>query len=706
MSTSPLDSFLTPRSVAVVGASTTPDKIGAVPLRHLIEHGYDGAIFPINPAHAEVQGLPAYPSLQAVGRPIDLAIFAVPAARVDDAMSDAVAAGVKSVVMFSAGFAEIDDEGARAQRRIAERARAAGIRLLGPNCLGFMNIGRAVYATFSPVLSTGLVASGPVGIVSQSGAFAAYAYGMARERGVGLSVWVATGNEADIQVADCIAWMANDPATRVIMAYLEGCTDGEKLKQALALARAVRKPVVIVKVGRSELGAKAAASHTAALAGDDAVFDALFRQYGVWRARTIDEFFDVAHCLAVSPLPAHGSVGLLTVSGGVGVLMADEAAELGLDVAPMPGEAQARIRARVPFAGTMNPVDVTGQVTADPELLPLAAHTMLAQGGYGALVIFLAAAGLTPAMQAMQLRLAHELTAAHPDRLLMFSTLADAAHQRALAARGCLTFPDPSRALRVLAAADFFRRQFSVPPSLPEQASERTALRLEPGLRNEADALALLREHGIASPAIRRAVSREQACAAAQALGFPVAMKVLSAALPHKTEAGGVVLGVNDLAQAAQAYDRIRERVAAAVPDAAIDGVLVAPMVAGGVECILGAHRDPVLGAVVMLGAGGVNVELMRDVSFRLAPVDRQQARAMIDELKSAPLLRGFRGAPVADVEALADAIVRLSRLAFDAGETLAAIDINPLRVMPVGQGVLALDALVAGRDPEAAGAA
>lgn len=272
-----LNSFFTPRSIAIVGASATPGKIGATPLRYLIEHGYAGAIYPINPGRAQVQGLPAHASLRAVGQPIDLAIFAIPAQMVEAAFDDAVAANVRNVVLFSAGFAEIGAQGEAVQRRIMARARENGIRVLGPNCLGFMNAGASVYATFSPVVSTGLAPRGTVGIVTQSGAFGAYAYGMARERNVGLSTWIATGNEGDVDVAECIAWMAQDAATRVIMAYMEGCNDGARLKQALAQARAAGKPVVLVKVGRTELGALAAASHTAALAGDDAAFDALLR---------------------------------------------------------------------------------------------------------------------------------------------------------------------------------------------------------------------------------------------------------------------------------------------------------------------------------------------------------------------------------------------------------------------------------------------
>jgi len=688
-----LDSFLSPRSIAIVGASSVSSKIGAVPVRYLVEHGYSGEIYPINSRAQEIEGRRAYASLQAVGRPIDLAIFAVPASNAQAALDDAIVAGVRNIVMFSAGFAEMGKEGAQAQRKFTDKALAAGIRVMGPNCLGFMNIARSVYATFSPVVSVGLAKPGKVGIVSQSGAFGAYAYAMAQQRGMGLSMWVTTGNESDIDVADCIAWMARDAATQVIMAYLEGCRDGGKLRRALDLAHAAGKPVVIVKVGRTELGAKAAASHTAALAGDDAIYETLFRQHGAWRARTIEEFFDIAHCLAVSGLPDNTRVGLLTVSGGVGVMMADDAAEAGLDVAELPEAAQDIIKARVPFAATQNPVDLTGQVTAEPALLETAARAMLGEAGHGSLLIFLAAFGGTPAMLEIQRSLARDLRRDFPGRLLMFSTLADTAQQKALEASGCLCFSDPARAIRVLAAMGFFRTQAQRPATAMEVAPAAIALR--PGPYNEADALDALRSFGISTMPIHRASSRDDAIAGARLLGFPVAMKVLSADITHKSDIGGVVLDIRDAGAAGAAYDRIMAAASAAAPSAHIDGMLVAPMVRGGVECILGARRDPVLGPVVMLGSGGVNVELMGDVSFRLAPVDHKQALEMVGELKIAPLFSCFRGTPLADVDALANAIVGMSRFALSAGSLLDSVELNPFVVLPKGQGAIALDAVL-----------
>lgn len=696
-----LDSFFSPRSIAVVGASATAGKIGAIPVTYQIDHGYAGELYPINPAREEIQGKRAFPTLAAVGRPIDLAIFAIPAALVDASLGDAIEAGVKNIVMFSAGFAEIGDEGRQAQERIVARARAAGIRMIGPNCLGFMNISHHIYATFSPVLFTGRAKPGSIGIVSQSGAFGAYAYAMARERGLGLSTWVTTGNEADIQVADCIAWMAKDPQTRVIMAYMEGCQDGERLKEALTLAREAGKPVVVVKVGRTKLGAAAAASHTASLAGNDAVFDALFKQYGAWRARTIDDFFNIAYALSVTGVPDRGGLGLLTVSGGVGVLMADDAADCDLDVTPMPEAAQQWLLQKVPFAAPRNPVDVTGQVTSSPELIEDTARLMLRDGGYGSLVIFLAAAGLTERMQALQKQIGKTLTAEFPGRPIVFCTLFSREHQRALDECGCVSFQEPSSAIRVLAALEFFRLQDELRRRPPPMQMRLPGVNLGAGALNEADSLALLREHGVPGMPVRTATSPDDAAEAASALGFPVVMKVLSADIVHKSDVGGVMLNLADEQAVRAAYDSMTTNIASAAPDARVAGTLLAPMVRGGVECILGVHRDPAMGPVVMFGMGGVNVELLKDVSFRIAPVSMEQACAMVAEVKSSPLLHGYRGAPHADVQALARAIVGLSDFAMAAGDTLESVDVNPFVVLPEGRGAMALDAVVTGRSRE-----
>ena len=690
-----LEPLFRPRSIAVIGASATPDKIGGVPVHYLKSFGYPGAIYPVNPNHAQVQGLKACAGIGAVPGPVDLAVVAVPANMVPAALEQAAAAGVRSVVLFSAGFAEIGEAGAAEQRKITALARRAGMRILGPNCLGLMDIANGGYATFSPVIGMGQAKAGGIGLVSQSGAFGAFAYTLARERGLGLSHWITTGNEADVELADCLAWLAKDPATKVILAYMEGCRDGEKLQAALQIAREAGKPVVITKVGRTELGAAAAASHTAALAGRDAIYEALFRQYGVYRARSIEEFFDVGYAVSVGTIPRSDRIGLVTVSGGVGVLMADEAMERGLDAAPLPAAAQDRIKAMVSFAATRNPVDVTGQVANDRTLLDRTIDIMLHDGPYDSMIVFLAASGLTePGAEAM-LKTARAMRAARPDLLVAFCSVFRPALREALEQVGCLTFEEPTRAVRALAALAYFGRSGGHAPAI-QPASTAPALR--PGTLNEYETLQILRSAGIPVVASRLVTAVDAAEAAAREFGYPVVVKVVSRDILHKSDVGGVRLNLHDGPAVREAFTAVTGSARRSLPDARIDGALIAPMVRDGIECILGVQRDPVFGPVVMFGLGGIFVEVLKDVSFRVAPFDEAEAHRMIREIRSAGILDGVRGKPAADIDALARALATLSQFAAAAGEPLQKRDIKPLLVLPRGKGALALDAVLVAR--------
>lgn len=694
-----LSALFAPRAIAVVGASSNAQKIGGIPVDYQRRFGFEGALYPVNPNADRIQDLPAYPSLRAIGQPVDLAILAVPSALVDGALDDAIAAGVKGVVLFSSGFAEVGAEGAAAQARLGDKARAAGVRLVGPNCLGFMNIARHVYATFSPAPGVGRVMPGRIGLVSQSGAFGAYAYAMARARGVGLSLWATTGNEADVQVADCLAWLAQDPDTDVIMAYMEGCRDGPRLRAALALAQANGKPVVMVKVGRTALGAEAAASHTAALAGDDAVYDAVFRQYGVLRARNLTEFFDLAHSAAVAGRPRDRSIGLFTLSGGVGALMADEASAQGLDARPLSEVAQDTLRRWVPFAAPRNPVDITGQVTNDMTLIDRTARVMLDDQGFASWMGFLAAAGASDAFWPVLRALVSSLREAYPDTLLAVSTLLTPERRAELEAMRCLVFADPSDGIRTIAALAGLKPAAAAVAATP--ASTKAPLTLAPGTMSEPDALALLADAGVPVVAHRVVRSADEAAAAAEALGEAVVVKIVSADIPHKSDVGGVALGLRGAAQARAAFERTRDLALTARPEARLDGALVARMLTGGVECIAGVHRDPVFGPVLMFGLGGIHVETLRDVSLRALPITRDDALAMVRELRAFAILNGARGRPPVDLDSIADALCALADFAQRAGDSLDSAEINPLIARPQAEGgCVAVDALVVGRAP------
>ncbi|OAE61479.1 6-carboxyhexanoate--CoA ligase [Achromobacter insolitus] len=691
-----LSRLFDPQGIAIVGASATPGKIGAMPITLLLQHGYSGRIIPVNPRADIIAGLPALPGLDALDDAVDLAILAVPAAHAAQALERARPGQVGAAVVFTSGFSETGMDGAAQQERLCAIARERGIRLLGPNCLGFMNVRRNVYATFSPAPANGVVAPGGIGMVSQSGAFGAYAYSMARERGLGLSHWISTGNEADIDVADCIEWLARDTDTRVIMAYMEGCRDGAKLRRALAAARNADKPVVVTKIGRTQAGAQAAASHTAALAGDDAVYDALFRQYGALRARTIEEFFNLGYALDTWKRPPQGRrLGIFTISGGVGALMADEAADTGLALPEPAADAQARLLQRVPFASGRNPVDVTGQAVSEPGLLLATADDMLADGRYDALAVFLAAAGSSEALWPTFETFARQMQARHPGVPLAISALFPPARRRELERLGCLVFPDPSAAICTIGAVAGLG---SGPAPGVVEASPATAdagaLPLLDAY-NEVQAMELLRQAGLpASPCVL-AGDADAAVRAAASLGAACVLKVVSPDITHKSDVGGVKLNVQGDDALRSAYADILAAVRQHRPDARIDGVLVAPMAPKGVECIAGVHCDPVFGPVVMFGLGGVFVEVLKDVSFRLAPFGRDDALAMIREIKGYALLQGARGAPPCDIGALAEALAALSRFAHARRADFSSVEINPLLALPEGQGVVALDAVV-----------
>lgn len=713
-----LSRLFTPRSIAVVGASATPGKIGAMPVSLLRQHGYDGRILPINPRADSIQGLPAAPDLAALDTDVDLVILAVPAAHAAQALQSARPDQVGGAVVFTSGFSETGAEGVAMQEALCAIARERGIRLLGPNCLGYMNVRHKVYATFSPAPANGAVALGGIGMVSQSGAFGAYAYCMARERGLGLSHWISTGNEADIDVADCIHWLAHDADTRVIMAYMEGCRDGAKLRRALAAARDAGKPVVVTKIGRTQAGAQAAASHTAALAGDDAVYDALFRQYGALRARSIEDFFNLGYALDTwKQRPQGKRLGIFTISGGVGALMADEAEEAGLSLPEPDAAAQARLLERVPFAGPRNPVDVTGQVVSEPGLLLATADDMLADGRYDALAVFLAAAGSSETLWPTFETFAREMRARHPDVPLAFCALFPPERRRELERLGTLVFEDPSAAIRTIGAVAGLAEATSdaasngsttgttngstdgtsnaapnTHASVPSINASTAPLR---DTYNEVQAMDVLRQAGLPVPDCTLATDANAAVAAAARAAGPVVLKVVSPDILHKSDVGGVKLNLSGEDAVRQGHAAILDSIRTHCPNARIDGVLVAPMAPKGVECIVGVHGDPVFGPVVMFGLGGVFVEVLKDVSFRLAPFDHAQALSMIREIKGYALLQGARGAPPCDINALADALVALSRFADARREDFSSVEINPLLALPDGQGVLALDAVL-----------
>jgi acyl-CoA synthetase (NDP forming) len=687
-----LTPLLSPRSIAVLGASSDPTRIGGRPIAYLTAQGFKGAIYPVNPNRAEVQGLKAYPSVAALPEPPDVAIVAVPAEIAMQSVADLASRGVKAALMFTAGFAEVDEAGAAAQNRLVQIARAGNMRILGPNCLGVFDARTAYYATFSSSFDSGWPVLGRIGIASQSGAYGTHLYTLARNRGIGASLCIMTGNEADVTVGECIGWLAENPDVDVIAAYLEGIREAPNLIAALEAARAAKKPVVMQKVGRSELGGKAAKSHTASIAGDDAVTEAVMREFGVMRARNSEEMLDIAHTATRKIYPVKNTLGVITVSGGAGVLISDVANDVGLAMPEMPEATQKYLRELVPFCAPRNPVDATAQVSNDVTLINKFAEAVVHDGGYASVLGFFsmtASSRRWPRIRE-QLNLVREK---YLDRLYVLSVIVPPERRDELELDGWVVHEDPTRAVVAIEAMGRFGAAFAAPkPAAPPVVH---AVTLPPTTPSEAEAKLLLASAGIASAPEQACADAEEAVAAAELFGFPVVMKILSPDIMHKSEIGGVLLGVASEAAVRDGFDLLLARAHRAAPDARIEGVLVAKQLQGGVECILGIHRDPVFGPIAMFGLGGIFVEVMKDVVFRRCPFGADVAEAMIRSIKGAPLLLGARGRPPVDIHALAQMLARLSAFAVEAGERLQSIDLNPVFAMPEGHGAFAVDAVI-----------
>jgi acyl-CoA synthetase (NDP forming) len=690
-----LSALLAPKSVALVGASEDVARIGGRPLRYLRQSGFKGAIYPVNPNRSTVQGYASYLTIDALPESPDVAMLAVPAHATVQAVRDCAAKDVKAAIIFSAGFAEADEAGRARQDEIGRIAAESGMRVLGPNCLGVFNSTLGYYGTFSAVLDKEFLNPGPVAVASQSGAYGSHIAHLARQRGLGVSYWITTGNECDVDVAEALGWLVEQPDVNVIMAYAEGVRNRDAFLGALETARLRRKAIVFMKVGRSEVGSRAVRSHTAALAGSDAVFDAVFRQYGVWRAKTTAEHLDVAQACAKGRYPRGNRLGIFTLSGGFGIQMADDATAAGLDVAPMPDAVQAELKAMLPYASPSNPVDATAQALTDLPMMTKYISAMLEKGGYD---MFAGIFGMGPASPtfAASLRQVLETAAAgSKDTIMSLTMSAPREIVESYEDKGFVVYEDGSALTLALGALAHFRRSFDAARPARDPTSPAPHISLTGDALSEREAKQILARAGIAFAAEELVRKGEDAGATAARIGFPVVVKISSPDIAHKTEIGGVIVGIGDEAGARVAAATVLARAAEQRPDARIEGVLVSSLIKGGVEIIAGVTRDPVFGHVVMFGLGGIFVEALKDVSFRVAPFDVEEARRMIREIHAYPILEGLRGAPPSDVDALADLLSRLSHFVAANAEAIESIDLNPVRVMPVGSGLVALDALL-----------
>ncbi len=683
-----LDAMMRARRVAVVGASSDAGKIGGKPVALMKKH-FDGSIVPVNPNRPEILGLEAVPRIGVMTDPADLAVVAVGAAQAEDAVAECLEAGVRSIVLFSAGFGEIDAAGRAAQERIARLCRASGARLLGPNSLGLINFHTGLYATFSAALDNVWPRKGTVGIASQSGAVGTYIMALAAEAGIGFSHFIATGNEADLDVADCVEWLAHDPQTRVIVAYIEGCRDGDRLKRALEAARLAGKPVIAIKPGASEEGLAAVKSHTGSLAGSKQVFDAVLKAYGAWPAASIEEAVDVALACGAGKFPVSAEAMIITPSGGVGIMMADACVEAGLSLPAPDAVIAAQVKTLLPLASIGNPIDTTAQVSNDFRLYGQVIDIVATGSGVPILLIFMAHMGKTPAVTELLKPILRDVAARYPDRVMAIVTRASDDFRTEMIEAGFLVFEDPNRAVQAVGALVHFGRHFARPPR-PETALSATNLQeLAEASTNPAAAATLLDSLGIPRQPVLPAADADAATVAAQQVGYPVVLKIDSPDIQHKTEVGGVHLGLRDEASLRYAWSRIMADAARLAPAARISGATVSPMLTGGVETIIGSQNDADLGPVVMFGLGGTMAEALKDVVFAPAPVDMATARGMIDEIRGHALFDGWRGAAPVDRETLATVVVAVSRFAAANRETVESLEVNPFVALPNGGAAL-----------------
>jgi acyl-CoA synthetase (NDP forming) len=698
--------LLNPRAIAVVGASERHGSAGRVVLENLRHLEYRGAVYAVHPHYKEVIGYPCYPDLKSLPGPVDSVAVLLAAEKVLPTLETATDIGARAAWVLASGFAEAGPEGQARQADVVRFARQTGLMVCGPNCIGVANLVDRV-ATYSPALSPATRAGG-VSAVVQSGAIC---LGLANAARFGFRYLISSGNEAVLDSADYIGYLAGDPHTRVIIAFLEGISSPPRFVAAAQAAAQAGKPILVVKVGRSQAARRAVQAHTGSLAGSDAVCDAVFRRLGVMRLDTLDELIETAELFLTCPLPAGEGVGLLSLSGGHIGLVADLAQDLGLEFPALSEEARQALTDILPaYSPIANPLDAWGsgdlkriypacvQVVSQEKDVHLLAVSRGTPPGVAPLEIEQSLAVAEAAVRAAQ-------ETGKPT--IMFSNLSASFQpqvRQKLADGGVPYLQGTKQTLRAIQSFvryAKFRRHMAGPaaagcPSPADLPDWQKKLQGRQGALSEVEARRLLAAYGIPGPMEAVAVTAQEAGQAAQRIGYPVVLKILSADIQHKTDIGGVRLGLEDEVAVTTAFREVTEAARRHHPQARLEGTLVQEMIPpNAVEVILGVLRDPDFGPVVVFGSGGILVELVQDSSLRLPPLSHGEALQMIHETRGERLLQGFRGRPPADVDALANALVRVSQLAIDLGHQIAALDINPLMVLPRGRGVRAVDALV-----------
>jgi acetyltransferase len=691
-----LNSLFNPKNIAIVGASSNPGSISGQFLRYLKRYEFKGPIYPVNPRHQEISGLPCFPSVSAIPERVDLAICVVPNQGVTQVVEECTEKGVGFLMIPSTGFAEASIEGARLQARLTEIARSGRTRLLGPNCMGFINFKDGVVASFGAFLESPKdLSAGNIAFVSQSGLLGARVVRRCVSRGLGLTYEVSTGNEADIESLDFIEYLLGDPQTKVIGALIESVKSGPRLLALGRRAQELGKIIVVLKAGKSSVGLEAISSHTGRLSSAAQIYRGVFRQAGIVEARTFNEL-----CLALEAFsglqkfPDEVRLAVVVGSGGNGVLIADLAEELGVALAELPAETQAAIASLIPEAGSCrNPIDVTAQVTHNqPDKLRQVVELLAEEKSVTAMIVGVNHRCLSQCWTDL-IRIAEA-----SGKLMGVTVSSDVPSEikEGLKKSGRILLSEDAEELLSMfkPVSDLAKLAKRSSQSVPESWQEKNyALPPLPGPETTEFRIKKLLSAYLSVPRGDLARTADEAIVIAERVGYPVAMKLVAPGLRHKTEAGAVKLNVGDANEVAGIFARFKDGHASFGNGG---GVLVEEMVGGGVEVIVGFLRSKELGPIVMFGAGGVLVELVRDTTYRSIPLSRAEAEAMIQESLSFKLLKGFRGQPVKDLNALADGIVQASRI-FVANPWIKEMEFNPVAVLDEGRGIKILDALIVG---------
>ncbi len=691
-----LNNFFNPKSIAVIGASRTPGKIGYDILKNVIQYGYQGAVFPINPEASEILGLKAYPSILDVPDEIELAVVAVPPKRVLEVIGQCGEKGISAAVIITAGFRESGSEGTKLEDELVKKARESGVRFIGPNCLGMIDTHSRINTSF---FSAGMPNKGNIGFFSQSGALGIAVLDLALSEDIGFSKFISMGNKADISDEEIMQALAEDENTKVILGYIEGVKDGKKFVE-IASQVSKKKPLIILKSGITSAGIKAASSHTGALAGREASFDAAFKQSGVIRARTVGELFNYAVAFANQPLPQGPNVAILTNSGGPGIIAADACDRFGLQLVPLHKETVDELRNFLPpFASFYNPVDILGDATAEryEKALYLVVQDEKVQG---VIVILTPTAVVDVEGTAKAIANIANLI----DKPILTSFMGKKSIESGSKILTKYHVPNYSYPEHAVSSLNVMY-QYNVWTKRPEkvypnfEGLKDKALDIFETVRGEkrehltdSEIYEVLHAYGFLQLRSLMARTSEEAVAAAKVIGYPVVMKIVSPQILHKSDIGGVKLNINSKKEVENTFFDITTRVKHIMPTAQINGVMIQEMVSGGKEVIIGITQDAQFGHMIMFGLGGIYVEVLKDIAFRIAPLSKEDAYEMIRETKVFPLLRGVRGEAESDIDAIEKSILLLSQMALDFPQIIEA-EINPLVVKKRGEGVVAIDA-------------